>query len=43
MYDGILAAVSVAGVATAIVAMGALKVAPNVAAWASNKLANFFK
>lgn len=42
-YTSIGAAVSVAGVATAIVGMGVLKVGPNVARWATNKLANFFR
>lgn len=42
-YSTIGAAVSVGGVITAIVAMGVLKVGPNVAKWATNKLASFFR
>lgn len=42
-YSGITAAVDVSTVATAIVAMGALMVAPNVARWAVRKLAGFFR
>lgn len=38
----ITAAVSVTGLVTAIVAMAAIKIGPNVARWASNKLASFF-
>lgn len=41
-YSGIASAVDVSTVAVAIVAMGALKIAPNVAAWAVNKLSRFF-
>ena len=42
-YSSITAAVDVSTVATAIVAMGALMVAPNVARWAVRKLAGFFR
>ena len=42
-YSAISAAVDVSTVATAIVAMGALMVAPNVARWAVRKLAGFFR
>jgi hypothetical protein len=42
-YSGISGAVDVSVVAAAIVAMGVLKVGPNVARWATNKLANFFR
>lgn len=42
-YTTITSAVSVAGVSAAIIGMGALKAAPNVARWASNKLASFFR
>ena len=42
-YSSITGAVNVGTVAAAIVAMGVLKVGPNVAKWASNKLASFFK
>lgn len=41
-YATITAAVAVGGVVTAIVAMGAVKIAPNVAKWATNKLVSFF-
>ena len=42
-FSVIADAVSITGVAAAIIGMGALMIAPNVAAWASRKLANFFK
>lgn len=42
-FDPILTAISVAGVSTAIIAMAALKAGPNLAKWAGNKLANFFR
>lgn len=42
-YSGITGAVSVAGLAVALIAMGALKAGPNVAKWGANKLASFFK
>lgn len=42
-FTDITAAVSVAGISTAIIAMGALKIGPNVAKWAANKLASFFR
>ena len=42
-FSSITSAVSVAGVSAAIIAMGALKVGPNVAKWAANKLASFFR
>lgn len=42
-FSSITAAVSVGGVAVAIIAMAALKVGPNVAKWAGNKLAGFFR
>lgn len=38
----ISAAVSVGTIVTAIIAMAAIKIGPNVAKWAGNKLANFF-
>lgn len=41
-YSSIVTAVSIGGVVTAIIAMGAVKIAPNVARWATNKIANFF-
>jgi hypothetical protein len=41
-YSTIVTAVSVGGVVTAIIAMGAVKIAPNVARWTTNKIANFF-
>lgn len=39
----ITSAVDVTTVAVAIIAMAALKVGPNVAKWAGNKLAGFFR
>ena len=42
-YTTITSAISVAGVSAAIIGMGALMAAPNVARWASKKLANFFR
>lgn len=42
-FTAITTAVSVAGVATAIIAMGAIKVVPNVASWATKKLVGFFR
>jgi len=41
--SAITSAVDVSTVAVAIIAMGALKVGPNVAKWAANKLASFFR
>lgn len=42
-FSAVLAAVDVSTVALAIIAMAALKVGPNVARWAGNKLAGFFR
>lgn len=42
-YSGITSAVDVSTVTLAIIAMAALKVGPNVAKWAGNKLASFFR
>lgn len=42
-YSGIEGAVDVTTVAAAIVGMAVLKVGPNVASWASRKLAGFFR
>lgn len=41
-FTPITAAVSVGAIVTTIIALGAIKIAPNVAAWAANKLARFF-
>lgn len=41
--SAITSAVDVTTVAAAIIAMAALKVGPNVAKWAGNKLAGFFR
>lgn len=41
-YSSIGAAVSVAGLAVALVAMGVVKIGPRVAKWGSNMLAGFF-
>lgn len=42
-FSSITAAVSVGAVSTAIIAMGAIKILPNVAKWATNKLVGFFR
>ncbi|MGY1488697.1 hypothetical protein ACW4YW_04715 [Methylobacillus pratensis] len=42
-FSSIADAVVVTGLAAAIIGMGAVKIAPNVAAWGANKLANFFR
>lgn len=42
-YSGIAGAVDVSTVAAAIVGLAVLKVGPNVASWASRKLAGFFR
>ncbi|CAG9183006.1 hypothetical protein LMG23992_04881 [Cupriavidus laharis] len=42
-YSSITAAVAVGGVSAAIVAMGAVKIVPNVTKWATNKLVSFFR
>ncbi|MDR1994038.1 hypothetical protein [Azonexus sp.] len=41
-FTEIIAAVSLAGVAAGIVAMGAVKIVPIVAKWGTNKLVGFF-
>lgn len=41
-FSGVTAAVDISTVAAAIIAMAAIKILPNVAKWAGNKLANFF-
>lgn len=41
-YSSITSAVSIGTVSAAIIAMAAIKILPNVAKWAGNKLANFF-
>lgn len=42
-YTSIVAAVSLAGVAGSIIAMGAVKIVPNVASWGTKKLVSFFR
>lgn len=42
-YSSITTAVAIGGVSTAIVAMGAVKIVPNVTKWATNKLVSFFR
>lgn len=42
MFDTIAAAVDLAGLATAMVALGALMIVPGVAKWGAKKLAAFF-
>ena len=41
-FSAIAGAVSIGGVSLAIIGMGALMILPNVASWASKKLARFF-
>lgn len=41
-FSSVSGAVDISTVATAIIAMGALMIVPNVARWAVKKLANFF-
>jgi uncharacterized protein involved in high-affinity Fe2+ transport len=41
-FSPITQGVSVGTVALAIIAMGAIKIVPNIAKWGANKLANFF-
>lgn len=41
-FTPITAAVTIGTLVVAIIAMGAIKIGPNVARWASNKLASFF-
>lgn len=41
-FAPIAAAVDISTVAVALIAMAAVKILPNVAKWAGNKLANFF-
>lgn len=42
-FSSISAAVSVGAVSLAIIAMGAVKIVPNVAKWGTNKLVSFFR
>lgn len=42
-FSDIIAAVSVAAVSAGIIAMGAVKIVPNVAKWGTNKLVSFFR
>lgn len=42
-FTDIIAAVSVATVSAGIIAMGAVKIVPNVAKWGTNKLVSFFR
>lgn len=42
-FSALTDAVNVATVTTAIIAMGAIKIVPNVAKWGVNKIANFFR
>lgn len=41
-FTSITNAVSLAGVSTAIIAMAAIMIVPNVAKWAAKKLVTFF-
>lgn len=42
-YSSIIAAVSLAGLAAGFIAMGAVKIVPNVTKWGVNKLVGFFR
>lgn len=42
-FGDMIAAVSAAAVVTAIVGMGVVKLSPNFAKWAVNKVAGFFR
>lgn len=41
-FSDITAAVTVTGLVAGIIAMGVVKIGPNVAKWGANKLASFF-
>ncbi len=41
-FTSMIAGVASAGAVAAIVAMGVVKIAPNFAKWATNKVASFF-
>lgn len=41
-FGPLTSAVDVGTIAVAIIALAAIKIGPNVAKWAGNKLANFF-
>lgn len=42
-FTSITAAVAVGTVTAGIIAMGAIKIVPNVAKWGTNKLVGFFR
>lgn len=42
-FTEIVTAVSIVGVSAALISMGAVRIVPNVAAWASRKLSGFFR
>lgn len=42
-FSAILTGIASAGAVTAIIGAGAIKAAPGFAAWATNKVANFFR
>lgn len=42
-FSSISTGLSAATAVTAIIAMGAIKIAPNFAKWATNKIAGFFR
>lgn len=42
-FSTIAAGISSAAAVTAIIAMGAIKISPNFAKWATNKIAGFFR
>lgn len=42
-FSTITGAVSAATIVTAILAMGAIKILPNVAKWGTNKVVGFFR
>lgn len=42
-FSSIISAVAVGAVSAGIIAMGAIKIVPNVARWGTNKLVSFFR
>lgn len=42
-FDPIIAAVSLAGLSAGFIAMGGVKIVPNVTRWGVNKLVSFFR
>ncbi|EHP38866.1 hypothetical protein OR16_34713 [Cupriavidus basilensis OR16] len=42
-FSAIVSAVAIGSVSASIIAMGAVKIVPNVTRWATNKLVSFFR